>query len=81
MAPNYSKTPAAGRAVVRANSMLRASGNMDPNDYATTLADALCDLRHWADRYGVNFGDADNEAYKHYYAEAIEPDDIAQQEV
>jgi hypothetical protein len=71
------KTPAAARSIVRANAMLRASDNADPHDAFTTLTDALCDLRHWADRHGVDYGDADHAAYRHYHAEAVEPDDLA----
>lgn len=71
-------TPAARKGNDRAENMLLASGNYDTADRETTLADALCDLRHWADAHGVDFGDADNRAYRHYYAEAIRPDDLAQ---
>jgi hypothetical protein len=74
------RTPATGRGVVRANAMLRAGGNMDPADRSTTLSDALCDLRHWADRYGVNFFEALDASYRHYVAEAIEPDDLAMED-
>ena len=70
-------THAARNGADRAEQMLLTSGNYDTEDLATTLADALCDLRHWADRNNVDFGDADNRAYRHYYAEAIRPDDIA----
>jgi hypothetical protein len=74
------KTPASARGVVRANAMIRGGGNNDPHDRFTTLADALCDLRHWADRHGVDFHEALDKSYKHYVAEAIEPDDLAMQE-
>lgn len=42
----------------------------DWQDKRERLIDVLTDLRHWADREGIDYTDADRMAERHHYEEA-----------
>lgn len=48
---------------------LKAAGYEGATDWAATVTDALCDLRHLCDTHGLDFGDCDRLAYDHYLPE------------
>lgn len=47
-------------------------------DWAATVTDALCDLRHLCDAHGLDFGNLDRIGYGHYQAELHASDAEAQ---
>lgn len=48
---------------------LARAGYEGAADWQATVTDALSDLRHLCDTYGLDFGDCDRAAYGHYIAE------------
>lgn len=57
---------------------LEAAGYEGRPDWAATVTDALCDLRHLCDTHRLDFGDCDRIAYDHYSAERHASDAEAQ---
>jgi hypothetical protein len=56
---------------------LKSAGYEVEDDPRAALTDALCDLRHFADRHDLDLGDCDRIGHDHYSAER-HPDDIEQ---
>jgi hypothetical protein len=54
---------------------LKVAGYEVDDDPKAALTDALCDLRHFADRHALDLGDCDRIGHDHYLCE-LHPDDI-----
>lgn len=59
-------------ALDRAGRAIEAAGTS--GDPETDLADMLANLRHFADRHGLDFGEIDGRAYRYYSDEVSDPD-------
>lgn len=54
---------------------------LSQDDREIVCSDLLCALMHWCHQRGVDFEDVRRLAGEHFYAEAIEPDDITMNEM
>jgi hypothetical protein len=55
--------------VASADAALLAYRTRTRCDAEDSLGDLLCDLMHWADKYGFAFNEAFERAHNHYHAE------------
>ena len=63
---------AAAERIDRAFEMMRTQGEYSGSGDSEDVTDLLADLRHFCDKEGLDFGELDSTAHRHYTAEVVQ---------